>query len=86
MSNKVVTLQNYKKGAKVVRGPAWKWGSQDCDKNGKQTIGILGETDICGDGTWAFVNWKNKRGENVYRLFEEDLVYFEESPQLELGL
>lgn len=82
-----MTLQNYKKGAKVVRGPAWKWGGQDCDKEGKQTIGILGKTEIFDDGTWAFVFWENGQGGyDAYRLFEEDLVYFEESPQLELGL
>lgn len=53
-------------GAKVIRGRDWSWYTQDCNKDGKQTVGTIirsGNTTL----GWVFVKWGNQQEyDNTY--------------------
>ena len=60
-----VTKENHSEGARVKRGPDWKWGDQD---GGPNNYGILGATR--GNG-WTIVTWERRDGvrqEREYRI------------------
>jgi hypothetical protein len=65
-----VTKKDFKGGAKVVRGPDWKWSDQD---GGAGNTGILAQS-IDSDG-WVSVRWTGE-GSNKYRVANaKDLLY-----------
>ncbi len=65
-----VTMKDFKGGAKVVRGPDWKWSDQD---GGAGNTGILAQS-LDSDG-WVSVRWTGE-GSNKYRVANaKDLLY-----------
>jgi E1A/CREB-binding protein len=71
-----VSDDNHKEGARVKRGPDWKWGDQDGPQGAGEQQGLLGKKK--GDG-WCVVTWeKQPRQEREYRIGAEgahDLVF-----------
>ncbi|GIQ80540.1 hypothetical protein KIPB_001354 [Kipferlia bialata] len=62
-------------GAKVARGPAWKWGNQD----GSGCLGVI--LKAASSEGWVEVKWTHNGQENEYRAGSDghyDLVYSEE--------
>jgi hypothetical protein len=78
-----VTVENYKKGARVKRGKDWEWGDQDGDKTG---IGKLVELERYGSIGWVTVEWEDNCIDNDYRAGAKDsydLYYVEDMPSLD---
>jgi hypothetical protein len=70
----VVNKDNYRVGARVVRGPHWNWGTQD--SSGPGTLGPMSSSPT---GAWAAVTWADKVTKNSYRIGADnafDLRYF----------
>ena len=65
-SERPAAMSEYKRGARVVRGPTWKWGAQD---GGKGNVGVLsGSPGIDG---WLEVTWEGSGDANNYRVSED---------------
>lgn len=88
--NKIVVGNiTMKIGDKVVRGPDWSWGHQDCFKNiTTRSKGII--VDIRGD--WVSVEWLSPEGKkfnrNSYIMSDDkqDLKLFYDIVQEEMEL
>ena len=63
----------YPIGARVKRGPSWKWYEQDCDKHGTPTEGVIEKYNTGmsyyydGKCWWIRVQW-TCGGCNAYRI------------------
>ena len=64
-------LKTTKIGARVRRGPDWKWKHQD--KGGKGTT-----VDGCKQDGWVKVKWDHDGSDNNYRVGGEDCYDLEE--------
>ena len=71
-----VTDENYRLGARVVRGPRWCFNKQDCDYSGSPTIGTLGSRESASS-SWVFVTWGSGYANN-YNINEGHLAYHDE--------
>jgi hypothetical protein len=64
-------------GAKVKRGPNWRWGNQDCDEYGNQLIGTVADKDpifagLSGNSVWWInIGWS---GRKIIGIFD-DMTY-----------
>jgi hypothetical protein len=64
----IVTRANFVLGAKVIRGPDWKWDDQD-GGDGKE--GTLKELETGSSDGWCRVEW-DSGGSNSYRVDTDD--------------
>ena len=56
-----------KVGDRVVRGPGWMWGDQDCDEYGIQNQGTITRADSpCTGEDWWWVRWDHGGNERNY--------------------
>ena len=61
-ANEAVNADNHSEGARVKRGPGWKWGDQD---GGAGSSGVLGKKKTNG---WTLVTWEKTMEEREYRI------------------
>jgi E1A/CREB-binding protein len=61
-ANEAVNADNHSEGARVKRGPGWKWGDQD---GGAGNSGVLGKKKTNG---WTLVTWEKTMEEREYRI------------------
>lgn len=71
-----VTRENYRFGARVVRGPRWCFNQQDCDYSGSPTIGTLGSRESARS-SWVSVTWDSGYT-NDYNVNKGHLAYPDE--------
>lgn len=62
MDKRIVTLENYKKGEKVIRGIDWEYTDQDKGS----VYGIMG--DLHAVRGWVSVDWMDENGNRIRRL------------------
>jgi Mib_herc2. len=79
-TNNVVGDQSFKRGARVVRGPDWKWGDQDGRLTEHRGFGTLVRIEP-GDNAWCSIRWDTGR-ENSYRCGRGfyDIAYAPDAP------
>ena len=65
LPNRTVTMENAYVGAKVMRGPDWKWRNQD---GGEGNIGTIENVQA---NIWVSVRW-SRASWNSYRVGAED--------------
>lgn len=81
-SKAIVSVPKF--GDVIVRGRDWDWGDQDCNKQGKQTTGlVMANSD--SKSSWVIVQWDFQKLSpffNAYRIGlngKYDLYYAEYS-------
>jgi hypothetical protein len=76
----VVGDRTFQRGARVCRGPDWKWGDQDGRLTEHRGFGTLVRLEP-GDNAWATVRWDTGR-ENSYRCGRGfyDIAYAPDAP------
>jgi len=62
----------FKKGARVMRGPSWEYGRQDCTVNGERVFGtVLGAGASNRNMRWVKVKWDNGH-QNEYPTYHDE--------------
>lgn len=75
----VISATNFRIGAKVVRGPDWRWGEQDRAHLGPGIVS--GPLSMSPSGAWCPVTWGDNVTKNSYRIGADaafDLRYYVE--------
>jgi len=62
-----VTAKGLFSGARVTRGPDWRWGEQDGGEGNVGTVTAVRDWKESAKRCGVSVKWDNRKPENVYR-------------------
>lgn len=64
-------------GARVTRGPDWKWGEQDGGKGNQGTVKVVRDWKDNAKKCGVSVKWDKNKVENVYRNGAQGKVFID---------